>query len=715
MEMWRRTRTGELSEVLGSSHIEHDRVARLMKYRGDIEADWSSCSQGARLIVDSFTRGINGCIDTCGDNLPIEFQLLGFKPKTWQPEHCLLRQFSPTITFNAAQELARADMISQIGLEDTLKYMPTDPPRSPTVVPEVDLSKISPAILSPFDFSRTLNMSDHDGSNCWAVAGELSSTGKPLLASDPHRPLMLPSLRYVCHLIAPQWNVIGAGEPSLPGIALGHNDRIAFGFTVAQFDQTDLYVETLSKDDAQQYRVGDDWVKMSVAREAISVKGRNEAVEVVLKFTRHGPIIWENIESNRALALRWTGEEAGAAAYLGCLGVDQAHDWASFCSAIRRWRMPSENMIYADVDNNIGWIAVGLLPIRQNWDGLLPVPGSVGRFEWSGFRGIEEMPQEFNPPRRYVASANHNIVPTGSPVDIGFDWKASYRIDRIRQVLEGRTSITVEDFKLLQTDEFSLRARRLVTLMRDLQCPTSQPIQHAVAILNAWDFVLAQNSAPAALFEIWLSRIRSLFLERHVNEFQRNVARKYLQTETIVQLLQTLSADDVRTLLMDALTSAVQEGSARLGPDMSRWRWGALHKARFYHSIASDSNQADTFDIGDFECGGDEETVNSTRGPDYGCNYGPSYRQIIDLADWDRSLFINAPGQSGDPRSRHYGDHLCLWQRKEYVPLLYSRAAVERHTIQRLTLRPVCDSPHEVKNSSAVRDASGVELTGTQT
>jgi penicillin amidase len=389
-----------------------------------------------------------------------------------------------------------------------------------------------------------------------------------------------------------------------------------------------------------------------------------------------------------AITLKWAGAEPGCAPYLGCLEVGQASDWETFRAAARRWRMPSENLLYADVDDNIGWIAAGLLPVRQSWDGLLPVPGRGGQFEWSGFHPLEDMPQELNPECGFVASANHNIVPPGCRFSIGFDWKAPYRIGRIRQFLQAGSQLTAEDFKRLQTDEYSIQAQELVDRLKGLVPAEDSPAGQALLLLATWDCVLAKDSAAAALFELWLSSLRNLYLRNHVPAAHRQLVDERLRVDTVIRLLDGMPAHLARALLTSALAAAVLEGQRRLGPRMDLWRWGSLHKMRFAPPIGLPPELAADFEPGEFECGGDEETLTSTRGPDYRCNYGPAYRQILDLADWDRSVFVNAPGQSGDPDNRHFNDHTALLLEKDYAPLLYSRAAIARHVAERLILRP---------------------------
>lgn len=701
MEIWRRARTGNLSEILGSEFIERDRLARLMAYRGDRTLEWAGYPAETRAICSSFAAGVNAYIESCAGDLPIEFTLLNFRPSPWKPEDCLLREFSPRITFNAQQELARTELMNAVGLQNAIKYLPTDPPRLPTLTLDANLSNLTAAILSGFESEVSMTpTSQHDGSNCWAVSGDLTSSGRPLLASDPHRPLLLPPLRYVCHLVAPGWNVIGAGEPTLPGVALGHNERIAFGFTVAQFDQTDLYIETTSEPDTHKYLVEGEWVEMVIVVEEIHVKGRLDPVRIELKYTRHGPVIWEDHASNRTLAIKWAGVEPGSAPYLGCLGVDQAHDWRSFCDALRYWKMPSETMTFADVDGNIGRTAVGLLPIR-GWDGLLPVAGHRSEWEWEGFVAVDQMPREYNPPCGFVVSANENITPQECPFHIGFDWKPPYRVERIRSFLKKNKKFSLADFAQLQTDEFSLQAVRLLRLAKPFFQTAPAGISAIVRMLSEWDCVLACDSVEATLFEIWLAQLKTQYMSRHVEPAARSVIASHLHVDTVLGLIEELDVTALERLLLHSLMAAFEEVVSRFGPDSTNWTWGSIHTLKFTHPLTRIAPTGLRLDIGKFSCGGDDETVNSTRGPNHSCNYGPSYRQLLDLSDWDRSLFINLPGQSGDPESVHYSDHVPLWAKRSYAPLLYTRTAIEKSTKERLVLRPLACQPVTSKNNAS--------------
>jgi penicillin amidase len=366
MELWKRAGQGRLAEILGPSALPRDVNARALRYRGDMQAEHESYSPDTRAILTAFTAGINSYIASLtapgGPGLPIEFQLAGFSPDAWHPEDCLNRMAAFSMTGNALSELAHAQALAELGAEKATELFNFDPAIALDPAPHLDLTGLSPELL------KNLVGSDHriefpahslEGSNNWTISGALTASGKPLLANDPHRVIALPSLRYMVHLVAPGWNVIGAGEPGLPGVALGHNQHIAWGFTIFGLDQQDLYVEELNPANRLEYKTGDEWKKMDVRREVFLVKGAANA-EVDLKFTRHGPVLWD--DGKRALALRWVGSEPGTAGYLASLAIDRAENWDQFEAAVARWKVPSENLVYADKAGNIGEHSVGLAP-----------------------------------------------------------------------------------------------------------------------------------------------------------------------------------------------------------------------------------------------------------------------------------------------------------------------------------------------------------------
>ncbi len=698
LDLWRRIAVGETAEVLGKQGLEGDRIARLLRYRGDMKAEWASYSPDTRQIVTAFTRGINACIDHVGDRLPVEFQILGYRPKKWRPEDCLGRMSGIVMSRNFQSELARARLIAAVGLENARRIAPTDPPRPFAPAPELDLAGIDPAVLAAYKaaIKAPAFALPPTESNNWVIDGSLSASGKPLLASDPHRTTALPSLRYLVHLNAPGWNIIGAGEPALPGVALGHNERIAWGITIVGTDQADFYVEETHPLDPDQYKVGDHWERMHFLREAVPVKGATRPVEVSLRFTRHGPVLYEDRARRRAFALRWAGNEPGGAAYLGGLAVSRARNQGEFLASLKSWKLPALNFVYADRDGTIGWVANGLTPIRKGWDGLLPVPGAGGKYEWQGFRDVKDLPQSFNPPAHFLATANHKILPPGYSHEIAYEWAPSYRFLRVKARLEAGKKLDLNDFKSIQHEQTSLPGLALARLVKtvDMDDPALDPY---VKLLAGWDGVLSKDSRAGPLYAVWLQELEDGFYRPHVPPDLRETVRTMGGLPMMLAALEKadpawfgVSARRERDrLLRTTFTRAVRRTTALLGNDPAQWRWGKLHTATFRHPLAGlGAAYAKAFDLGPVERGGDAQTPNNTRhDAKFAQVHGATYRQLFDLADWDRGLATSAPGQSGQPGSPHYGDLLPLWAAGEYFPLAFSRSKVEEVTRHRLRLR----------------------------
>jgi penicillin G amidase len=698
MEVWKRAGQGRLSEILGPSALQRDINARALQYRGDMPKEYASYSPDTKAILTAFTDGINAYIAALKKHgssaMPIEFQLAGFGPESWHPEDCLNRMAAFSMTGNAVSELTSARALTELGPEKAAKLFDFDPPVTLDPVPGADLAEPSPELLENLvgsDQRIEFPGQPGGGSNNWTISGALTESGKPLLANDPHRVLALPSLRYMVHLVAPGWNVIGAGEPSLPGVALGHNENIAWGFTIFGLDQQDLYIEELNPDKPLEYRTEAGWTPMIVRREEFLIKG--EAAKTVdLKFTRHGAVLWQ--DGKRALALRWVGSEPGTAGYLASLAIDRAQNWTQFEAAVARWKVPSENIVYADRAGNIGEYSVGLAPIRS-WTGLLPMPG-IGNYNWAGFLPTSKLPHSFNPAAGFVATANHRMIPEHYPYKVGFEWAPSYRFERIRSVIESahreQHKLTIADSEALQNDVVSLPAKELQSLVRSTALRDNSTFTEFLR----WDGALARESREAALYEVWLKEIcRSLgklFSDKHSEHYEG------LMPNTVIALLanpdkelfgkEPVVARD--TLLLEAFRATRKELEQRLGPDPSQWSWGKLHSIHFRHPLDQQPGASDLFDLGPLSRPGDEYTVNAA-GFDQGSweqIEGASYRQILDTSDWDQSVAVNTPGQSGQPNSPHYADLMPLWDAGRYFPLTYSLKAVEESTTDRLLLRP---------------------------
>jgi penicillin G amidase len=678
MEMWRRVGQGRLAEVLGPGAAERDRFARLLAYRGDMTSEWASYAPDTREIVRAFVDGVNAWIAHIQTRPPIEFTLLGSAPEPWSYDVPLQRIAALAMTGNALDEVERARMVHLLGVERAAALWPPDPARTLDPAPGLDLVGIDLGALA--EAYGEVSYRRVEGSNNWVVSGARTASGKPLLANDPHRAIGVPSLRYVTHLVGPGWNVIGAGEPALPGVAAGHNERVGFGFTIVGMDQQDVYVEEVGPCGAQGqrcYRARGDWLPMRVAVDTIRVKDGPSRI-VRLEYTEHGPIVAEDSARGRAFVVRFVGSEPGTAGYLAQLSVDRATGWPSFLEAAARWKLPTENLVYADVDGHIGWIAAGLMPLRS-WSGLLPVPGD-GRYEWQGFLPPRELPQTYDPPNGMIVTANHNILPPGYPHALSYDWAPPYRAQRIEQLLRGATHLTVKDLERLQLDEYSIPASQLVPVLLAAARRPRAATRPEIAILDRWDFTMARDQAAPLLYEAWLNALGTRLARSQAGAAAGDV---FLPLPTLVRLVTDLQPAAARdSLVLAALDEAVADLSRRLGADRSQWSWGTLHRATFRHPVAA------AFDLGEVPRGGDANTVNATGGGGYEQRWGASYRQILDVADWDRSVATSVPGQSGQPGSPYYDNLLSLWGEGRYFPLIYSRARVERETAHLLVLRP---------------------------
>lgn len=683
MEMWRRWHEGRLSEIFGPSAFEYDRRTRLMMYRGPLdETEWTSYHPEARRIFTAYANGINAYITQHANNLPVEFTLTGVRPGLWTAETVVLRWTDlsfPSARAHALDEIRLALDVARLGAAEANRRRAPDPWDDLKIPEGLDVAAIPPAIVDsmragdgdPFEPGRlaplelvepyrglasraqTVRALLFDdplsvGSNNWVVIGKLSVTGKPLLANDPHRRLETPSLRYYVHLNAPGWNVIGAGEPPFVGVDVGHNERMAWGFTFAGADISDVFVEEVHPDNPNLVKWQDGWEPLRVVREEIPIKG--EAPRTIeLKFSRHGPIFLEDSARRRAYAVRSVVHEPGTAPYLGSFRFAQALGCQDFFDRAMSWKVPSHSLICGDVDGNIAFQASALTPDRNGWSGRLPVPGT-GKYRWQGFR--TDLPREFNPARGFVATANNNIHPpdyNGRPVMFHSSAGVEFsRITRIRQLLQSDREYSIDDFKQMQLDAYSLRAAADIPAFQGWQAREAD-VERARMLIAGWNAVLVKESTPAALYVTWAEVADPAARDPHIPAAQR------------------------QRLIEQGLKNALARLTTALGPDWSQWRYGRINQSEFPHPLVA------AFDLPTVERSGGFGTVAAT---------GVSLRQVLDPSDWDRSVFSIAPGQSGQPESPFYGNLLRGWANGEYFPLVYSREAVDRHAAHRLMLMP---------------------------
>ena len=729
IDLWRKRGLGRLAADFGPGYLEQDRAARLFLYRGDMDAEWACYSGDAKAICEAFARGINAYIDLVEaepERLPPEFSDLGTRPAKWAAED-VVRVRSHSWMRNALSEVTRANVMARAGSETDLLRQTLDPPKAPDMPEGLDLSSIPMEVLDvfrlaliPVTFGRdrldaslddvaawrkitplgeVVREANGQGSNNWVIAGHRTETGRPIMANDPHRAHAVPALRYIVHLSCPEFDGIGAGEPILPGIMIGHNGTIAFGLTLFFGpDEEDVYVYETAPDDPDLYRYKDGWERMTRVEETVRVKGAPDQTQV-LKFTRHGPVIFEDPAECRAYAVRSVWFEPGAAPYFVSISSMRAKSHAEFARDMTRWAVPAVNQVYADTRGNIGWIAAGYSPIRPNWDGLLPVPGD-SRYEWAGFYRAGDLPHVLNPAAGVFATANEQNIPPDWPLSVtkvGHEWYDFARANRLAEVFAATKVHSVESSCDLQTDIVSLPARRILRLLAGLSSERAD-VAAGLAMLRAWDGVLDASSAAAALFEIWWSKhLRPGLFARATSDRTAQALLGIGDPDGVLARLERpegwfdAPADRHRDrLLLETLAGAQAEATQRMG-DPATWAWGRLHHGYFEHALSPmNPARSSAFDVGPLPMGGSDSTPMKAmyRFDDFRVVLGASFRIVVDVGDWDRSVCVNAPGQSGDPRSTHYADLAERWSTGAYVPLLYSTAAIDEVAELRIELKP---------------------------
>ncbi|MBM9466116.1 penicillin acylase family protein [Nakamurella leprariae] len=727
IDLWRRRGNGLLSEVFGPAFVEQDRASRLLRYRGDLRAEWLAYGTATRRIVTAFTTGVNAYVRWVLDHpeaMPPEFGVHGHRPAFWAPED-VVRFRTHGLFSNAEHELARGLAVRDFG-EEVAEVRHVREPADPFVLPDAQaLVGLSDEVLrvyrlafSPVDFTGAgprpgEPQQQLSGSNNWVIAGDRTTTGRPILANDPHRAVGLPSLRYLAHLRAPGLDVIGAGEPGLPGISIGHNERVAFGLTIWSADHEDLVVHELDPADPGRYRYRGDWVSFERETATIDVAGA-DPTDVELEYSVLGPVLFRDAERGIAVALRAVWLQPGMSPYLASLEYQDAADADGFVQALSRWGAPGVNQVYATVDGDIGWQASALIPRRVGYDSSVPVPGD-GRFDWDGFAQLDELPGVRNPACGWFASANQMNLPEdrdpGLPVT--YDWYSSARYERLAAWLGAGDPISVQDSLRMQWDCVSVHALRIIAALAAVPADGVRDAD-VLAALRAWDGVETVDSTEALVFEIWLRRhlrpalvARLLDREGVPTELRERATAMLLRDESMdsdlrgdLRMLASFDAGsaaevtDLTAIVDGSLRSALGEIEQRLGTDRTGWRWGALHHTRLVNTALAGRDGTDGVDpawvqVGPAPRAGSGDTVGMTGyGPDFRQTIGSTFRMVLDVGNWDASRAVNAPGQSGDPRSPHYTDLFDTWAAGGSFPLVYSQEAVAAHAATRIRLVP---------------------------
>jgi penicillin amidase len=718
-EMWRRQARGLLSDILGERELEKDIASRLFSYRGEPVAEFNHYHPNGYKIIHSFVNGVNAAIDIALlnlDSLPVEFRLLGIKPEHLKPEDIISRHQG--LLGNLTDEWETALVVHQIG-EDKTKEINWYHSNNP----DLRLDSLVKVILSYPDvmdlykaFKRPVNYIPEDiiafssrnstenymalsarmneeqislneekqviGSNNWVVSGALSESGFPMLANDPHRAMSAPSLRYITHLVSPGWNVIGGGEPTIPGVSIGHNEYGAWGLTIHATDAEDMYVYELNPSNVLQYKYQGKWNDFIEIKDSISVKGKGMHY-FSLYYSVHGPVLKMIKEKNIAVAVKCAWLEKGGAPYLASLRMNQAKNWDEFKMACTYSHIPGENMIWADRSGNIGWQTVGIAPIRNNSSGMVPVIGDGSR-DWDGFIPISERPSSYNPSLNYVVTANENVVPLNFKYSntVGFSWSDPYRGLRIKEYLGSGKKLSSLDFMMLQSDYLSLPARQLVPFIPGI--PAFKKYEKFTAFFNDWDYTLSPNSIAASIYDAWERVIMSEYKLQFVPEKVRS-----LVTPQLKMIMDNLLFPDAKfgsqpvqgrnDFLFKTFEKAIQNLELKLGKEVNMWQYGQLKNKyvllKHPFSAVVNQNIRSLLEVGPAPRGGNGFTANVTgRGDNQ--THGASFRFISDLQNWDYCLATNTPGQSGDPNSPFYRNLFPIWINNQYFPLYFTKVKI---------------------------------------
>ena len=742
MELYRRVASGRLSELLGDATVEIDRRFLTLGLRRAAEIEWQRTNPSVRTAFESYARGVNAAMSVGQGRLPLELQLLRVRPDPWTPIDSLAigKLFAWRLGANHTAELLRYELAQTLG-ERAQELLPGPPGWAPTILGDRQSSIVDrriPHVSPPSPTAAPPGTADRRGpiaegrspradgrspmppglewlssdaralSNSWVVSGARTTSGRPLLANDPHLMIEMPSVWWEAHITGATVNVAGVTIPGIPFVIIGHNERIGWGLTNVGADVQDFFLEQLDSS-RQKYLQGDAWVPLDTRQYAIRVSGRDRPVEFDVRSTRHGPVLnaadWHDplpgvtVEpqsvaqlDQTVLALKWSVIEGESAAAFNALA--RAGNWADFVAATRQFSAPAQNFVYADVDGNIGYAMSGMLPVRSTGDGSVPVPGWLADADWGGAIGVDQLPTKLNPPSGQIVTAN-NEVARDLPFNITRDWVAPFRAARIIEMLGDRGGLDIAAMARMQADVTSLSANFLLSALGD-----SAPKE-----LREWDHRVDGGSTPA-LFEAFEDAMWRRTFADEMSDVQYARFYRYAANERFAGLLPMIddptspwfddrSTPGVRETRDDIARLAAADAVASLRDrygDPSRWRWDQMHAVKFVHVLSGGGRLLDWFfSRGPVPVAGDNMTVNKTttnlRRP-YETSEAASYRQILDVGAWDASVGVNTAGQSGHPQSAHYFDQNALWRQGEYHPLPFTRQAVEAATISLLELVP---------------------------
>ncbi len=715
MDLLRRVCSGRLSEIFGEDLVETDLLLRSLRMPEKSRLILKNTEDPMVRACLSFTDGVNQYIDANLNRLPPEFIILRYKPEKWQPEHSvnLVGYMGWDLRLSWNEEVV-LDKVRRLFGEAKMRELLPDPAlRKTCVYPGFAAAPegldIGSTLLSGSSQLRKLGLAVFGGSNNWAVSGQKSVDGNPILANDMHLGLNSPGIWYQMHqVVAEKLNVTGVVLPGQPFVVAGHNDRIAWGFTNVMVDNTDFYLEKVHPENPRQYELNGTWRDMEVRTEEIKISG-GETIREELRFTHRGPIVSRFHDAeDLAISMRWIGNDYSnelRSVYL----VNRAGNWEDFKNAMSTFISVSQNTVYADVDGNIGLYCCAGVPIRKGGDTNTLLPGETDEFDWKGIVPFEELPHSFNPENGAVSSANNRTVGDEFPFYISNWFFPSTRIDRIRQMLDEKERFSAEDFKRMQADQKSVLVASILDIvlpeMERSDLPTDLE-NEALRLLSAWDGVLSKTSAEASIFETFLWVFAENLMADEMGDdlygefLESSLLREYA-IQNVMDARDSLWCDDIDTpetveTFTDIVQKSFREAIAYLrdhhGRNPDDWQWGKIHRLTLVHPMGSVKilDWLFRFNSGPYEAGGSSHTVcpySYPLGEPFDVTWGASHRHIYTPANWDESLSVIPTGVSGIPASPHYCDQTQLYLANRYHPDYFSRDMVEKNARYTMIIR----------------------------
>jgi penicillin amidase len=695
MELARRMGRGRLAEIFGAEALDHDRLARRIGLAQAAAAEAERSAPEAREALQAYATGVNAYLEAHAEKLPPEFRLLGLSPSPWEPSDSLVigKWMSFVLSENGSVEMLRQNLVRAVGIEAAYRLTGLAPP------PVGEQSGTAP--ITDYRTARLDRVPRTPGaSNAWVVSGERSGTGRPLLASDPHLSLTMPSVWHEVHLSGGGFEVSGASLPGVPFVLIGQNRRIAWGITALFADVQDLYLESPNPSNPRQYAVAEGFADLDVVTETIAVKDGSPITEEI-RVSRHGVIVGET-DDGRLLAQKWDSLWSGDHV-LAAMKLNRAGSWEEFTESLRTWASPPLSFLYADVEGNIGFFPAGEFPVRASHDGTVPVDGASGAYEWQGVVPHELKPMVFNPPEGYLVSANHQMLPPGSPYPLGPDTLAPYRAQRIHDLLRAIPKPGPDDFARLQGDRYDLASEGVLRFAVAL-APPEGPSARAVEALRSWNGQMTDGPAPAIYQALYLRLLENTFRDELGDDVYPDFL-EYLEVgrpggaHAVLDDPQSPFWDDRRTpdvetrdrILAKSLDEGVELLTRLAGEDVFAWDWRKIHGVKFDHPLGERPPLDLLFSRGPVPFGGSTHTVAnavvSLQNP-FATTVGTSFRFVADLSNPDNSRIGIPTGASGHPLSPHYFDQNAEWIGGGGHPIRFERGTIEAALAGKLQLQP---------------------------